>query len=298
MIIDEVWCLRQVLQQIVRELSTEAQSLCRLSCTCKILLKIADGDVAWERLCCIDRVEYGAIFHSKHHNRVQERLQHQGGESHRISEHSAGNRSLSAKQLYAAWYVARAGPGGAMLRGQFGVVRCVHPPRRRLRGWPHRGNPLWPGCALAPINDDGVAVRRRLQLQGSVGASKSHVLCRADPSATHISMNKRMRQHPDRNIFKASVLAAMIKREGQSPSGTSGRRLDDTSMLVHTKVSLMAGTYRGQPQRPQLGQVVLCVGGSGVFDVGSGKHGTNLTLLLNLADVAARVAFSHHATQS
>ena len=102
----------QVLQQIARELSDDAQNLCRLACTCKVFRAIADSDLAWEPLCSTDRVEYGILVNRKHSRRTQEQLQNHGGSD--PSRTSSCNPS--AKQIYAAWYGARPGPGGHGLR--------------------------------------------------------------------------------------------------------------------------------------------------------------------------------------
>ena len=78
-------------------------------------------------------------------------------------------------------------------------------------------------------------------------------------------MNKRMREHPERNTVKASVLSAMIKREHRQSEGK--RSLDDAAMLVQVDVSLPAKVCRGKLQHVSRGQIVLCVGGPAVFDV-------------------------------
>jgi hypothetical protein len=72
-------------------------------------------------------------------------------------------------------------------------------------------------------------------------------------------MNRRMRQHPERNLVKASVLSANIKRERRSDVVVR-----DAAMLLHVgRTSLAADPYTGRPR----GQVILAVGGNGVFAV-------------------------------
>ena len=134
-----------------------------------------------------------------------------------------------------------------------------------------------------------------LVAQRPQSVSTANVICRADPSATQMSMNKRMREHPERNTVKASVLSAKIKREyGQSKWK---RPLDDAAMLVQVDLSPPTEVCRGKLQHASSGQVVLCVGGPAVFDVpDTDRHGANATLLLNIAAAAARVGYTQHAT--
>lgn len=115
---------------------------------------IAEDDVVWESLCIAQRVEYGLVNGMR---RKKKGLQHHDDDP-RFSRlprlpcslfftwsvvslcarsRSGVSGNLSAKQLYAAWYGAHAGPGGSVLRGLFGVVRCLHPPQGRYRDWPY-----------------------------------------------------------------------------------------------------------------------------------------------------------------